>query len=57
MTTAKPKKPKRGRPESPKYQETVHIDAAPKDVARAIMRKPPKAESEWRYLKNADDKK
>ena len=52
MTTAKPKKPKRGRPENPKYQETVHIDAAPKDVAKSIMRKPPKPETEWRYLKN-----
>ena len=40
MTTANPKKPKRGRPENPKYQEPVHIDASPKDVARAIMRKP-----------------
>ena len=45
-------KPKRGRPENPKYQETVHIDAPPKDVAKAIMRKPPKPETEWRYLKN-----
>ena len=52
MTTAQPKKPKRGRPENPKYQKTVHIDAPPKDVARTIMRKPPKPESEWRYLKN-----
>ena len=52
MTTAKPKKPKRGRPENPKYQETVHIDASPATVAKAIMKKPPKPESEWRYLKN-----
>ena len=27
MTTAKPKKLKRGRPENPKYQENIHIDA------------------------------
>ena len=52
MTTAKPKKPKRGRPENPKYQEPVQINAPPESVAKAIMRKPPKAESEWRYLKN-----
>ena len=52
MTTAKPKKPTRGRPENPKYQETVHIDAPPKDVAKAIMRRAPKPETEWRYLKN-----
>ena len=43
---------KRGRPENPKYQEPVQIDATPKNVARAIMRKPPKPESQWRYLKN-----
>ena len=52
MTTANPKKPKRGRPENPKYQETVHIDTPPEAVAKVIMRKPPKAASEWRYLKN-----
>ena len=51
MKTAKPKTAKRGRPENPKYQETVHIDAPPEAVAKSIMRKPPKAESEWRYLK------
>ena len=52
MTTAKPKKPKRDRPENPEYQEAVHIDASPKDVVRAIMREPPKPEPEWRYLKD-----
>ena len=52
MTTAKPKKAKRGRPENPKYQETVRIDAPPEAVAKAIMKKPPKSESEWRYLKD-----
>ncbi len=57
MSTAKPKKPKRGRPENPKYQEAVHIDASPKDVARAIMRKPPKTQSDWRYLKDSHQKK
>ena len=51
MSTAKPKKPKRGRPENPKYQEAVRIDAPPDAVAKAIMRKTPKPESEWRYLK------
>ena len=50
-------KPKRGRPENPKYQETVHIDASPKDVTKAIMQKPPKPENEWRYLRNNRDKK
>ena len=55
MTTDKPKKPRRGRPENPKYHETVHIDASPKDVARAIMRKPSKPETEWRYLKDKPD--
>ena len=57
MSTARPKKPKRGRPENPKYQETVHIDASPKDVARAIMRKPLKTQSDWRYLKDSHQKK
>ncbi len=51
MTTAKPKKPKRGRPENPKYQETVHIDASPKDVARACS-SPQKPENDSRYLKD-----
>ena len=53
MTTAKPSKSKRGRPENPKYQENIRIDAPPRDVAKAIMKKPPKPESEWRYLKKA----
>ena len=48
MTTAKPKKPKRGRPV---YQENIRIDAPPRDVAKAILKKPRKPESEWRYLK------
>ena len=29
MATAKPKKPRRGRPENPKYQKEIHIDARP----------------------------
>ena len=49
MTTAKAKKPKRGRPENPKYQETICIDAPPRVVAKAIMKKPPK--KEWRFLR------
>ena len=57
MTTAKPKKPKRGRPENPKYQETLRIDAPPETVAKVIMKKPPKAESEWRYLKDKPQEK
>ena len=57
MTTEKPKKLKRGRPENPKYQDPVHIDASPKDVARAIMRKSPKPEREWRYLKDRHQEK
>ena len=57
MKAAKPKKAKRGRPENPKYQETVRIDAPPEAVAKAIMRKPPKPESEWRYLKDKRQEK
>ena len=34
MTTAKPKTPKRGRPENPKYREEIRIDAPPRDVRR-----------------------
>ena len=30
MTTAKPKKPKRGRPENPKYQEPSALTPRPK---------------------------
>ena len=47
-----PKKSKRGRPENPKYQELVRIDATPEAVAKAIMKRPPKPEREWRYLKD-----
>ena len=43
MTAAKPKKSKRGRPENPKYQETIRIDAPPEAVAKAIMQKAPEA--------------
>ena len=46
------KSAKRGRPENPKFQKPIHINAAPEAVAKAIMRKPPKPETEWRYLKN-----
>ncbi len=44
----------RGRPTSPKHEERVHIDASPRDVAKAIMRSPPKPKEQWRYLKGAD---
>ena len=57
MKTAKPKPAKRGRPENPKYQETVRIDAPPETVAKSIMKRPPKPESEWRYLKNKPQEK
>ncbi len=46
------KKPKRGRPENLEYQENISIDASPDAVAKSIMKRPPKPESEWRYLKN-----
>jgi len=52
MTTAKPKKVKRGRPENPKYQETIRVDAPSEAVAKSIMKRPPKPETEWRYLKD-----
>ena len=52
MKTAKLKTAKRGRPENPKYQETVRIDAPPEAVTKSIMKRPPKSVSEWRYLKN-----
>ena len=45
---------KRGRPTSPKYEERVHIGASPRDVAKAIMRGPPKPKEQWRYLKDKD---
>ena len=35
-----------------KYDEPIKINASPKDVAIAIMRKPPKLQNEWRFLKN-----
>ncbi len=38
-------------PKRSKYDEPIKIDASPKDVAIAIMRKPPKRQSEWRFLK------
>ena len=38
-------------PGEPKYQETVRIDAPPEAVAKPITKRPPKPESEWRYLK------
>ncbi len=41
-----------GRPVDPKHLEPIKISAKPKDVAEAIMQKPPKPESEWRYLKD-----
>ena len=37
MTTAEPKKTKHGRPENPKYQEEIRIDAPPRDVAKATV--------------------
>lgn len=49
--TAKSKKAKRGRRENPEYQETIRIDAPPEAVARSIVKRPLKAESEWHYLK------
>ena len=56
MTTANPKESKRGRPENPKYQEPVHIDVPPREVAKAIMQKPLKPEKEWRYLKDKPER-
>ena len=48
MTTAKPKKAKRGHPENPKYQETIRIDAPPETVSKSMLKRPPKAESvDW----------
>jgi hypothetical protein len=38
MTTAKPKKAKRGRPENPKYQEAIRIDAPPEAISSAYFR-------------------
>ena len=42
-----PKKPL-GRPVDPKYLEEIKLEATPKDVAVAIMRRPPK--KDWRFL-------
>lgn len=41
-----------GRPVDPKYLKELRIDALPEAVAKAITKKPPKPEGEWRYLKN-----
>ena len=42
---------KRGRPPGGKYEEAVHIDASPSDVARSMFIGKPKPKGEWRYLK------
>ena len=38
MSTAKSKKAERGRPENPKYQETIRIDDPPEAVAKSITK-------------------
>ena len=42
-------KAKRGRPTGGKYEEAVHIDASPSDVARSMFGGKPKPKGEWRY--------
>ena len=44
-------KPKRGRPPSDKYNELIHIDATPEQVARSMFGGKPKPKGEWRYLR------
>ena len=47
-----PKSPrKRGRPTGGKYDEKVHIDAVPEEVARSMFGGKPKPKGEWRYLR------
>ena len=41
-------KPPRGRPARPLPEP---IDAIPEDVARALLITPPKAETDWRFIK------
>ena len=47
----KEQEPKRGRPHSGKYNEQIHIDATPEQVARSLFRGKPKPKGEWRYLR------
>ena len=44
-------KAKRGRPSSGKYEEKIHIDATPEQVARSMFGGKPKPKGEWRYLR------
>ena len=41
----------RGRPPGGKYEEAVHIDASPSDVARSMFSGKPKPNGQWRYLR------
>ena len=50
MKEKEPKR-KRGRPSSGKYEEKIHIDATPEQVARSLFRGKPKPKSEWRYMR------
>ena len=52
MKEKEPKQlPKRGRPSSGKYEEKIHIDATPAQVARSMFGGKPKPKGEWRYLR------
>ena len=41
-------KPKRGRPSGGKYEEKIHIDATPEQVARSLFVGRPKSLAAWK---------
>ena len=46
------------RKRSSKYEEPIHIDATPEEVAQSLFRGQPKPRDQWRFLKNGNpDKK
>ena len=47
----KEQEPKRGRPHSGKYNEQIHIDATPEQVARSLFVGRPKSLAEWKREK------
>lgn len=46
------------RKRSSKYEEPIHIEASPEEVAKSLFNGPPKPRGQWRFLKNRNpDKK
>ncbi len=34
-----------------KYEELIHVDATPEEIAQTIFMRKPKPKDQWRYLK------